>query len=336
MSKIEWTTKTWNPIAGCSKVSEGCRNCYAERMSKRLAAMGRAKYNDVIDDRGLWNGKIVLDEKALMVPLNTRKPTVFFVNSMSDLFHENMPDEWIARIFDVMYRADWHTFQILTKRPQRMRDVVTSHHEEFNTHDKPPRHIWLGVSVENQQVADERIPLLLETPAGIRFLSCEPLLGPVDLNAVRRWGYPVNGAGEEVCYGSFAIWQEKPMRAKLRNGIDWVIVGGESGPGARPMHPDWARSLRDQCKAADVAFFFKQWGEWAPGENAINEVRRTERTADYINDEWHYGKLTPMQSIELHVDDTPDVYRLGKKNAYRTLDGVEHNQMPCRVIEVTA
>ena len=246
MTSIEWADKTWNPIAGCSKVSDGCKNCYAEKMAKRLVAMGQEKYRGTIDERGLWSGNINFDEKALEMPLKTKKPTRFFVNSMSDLFHENVSDEWIARIFDVMYRADWHTFQVLTKRPERMADVITSHYEEFNDYGNPPSHVWLGVSVENQAAADERIPLLLETPAVVRFLSCEPLLGPVDLTKVLM---------PDGDYLTKTLWNDGS-----RSGIDWVIVGGESGPQARPMHPDWARGLRDQCSSAKVPFFMKQAG----------------------------------------------------------------------------
>lgn len=228
MSKIEWTEQTWNPIAGCSKVSEGCRNCYAEKMAKRLVAMGVDKYAGTVDERGLWTGEILLDEQKLNEPLSRKKPTRYFVNSMSDLFHENVSSETIGRIFNIMVKAHWHTFQILTKRPKRMQAAVTAYYDTFNLPVLRYDNIWLGVSVENQETADERIPLLIQTPAAVRFISAEPLLGPIILPSLKS--------------------------------LSWVIAGGESGPCARPMDPDWARSLRDECQTAGVPFFFKQWG----------------------------------------------------------------------------
>lgn len=210
-SKIEWTDATWNPVTGCNKVSPGCKFCYAERLSKRLKATGMAKYR---------NGfAVTLHPDTLEIPLRWRKPRSIFVNSMSDLFHPEVPDDFIADVFDVMARADWHRYQVLTKRPERVASL--------NSNLPWPAQIWQGVSVENADYA-HRIDLLRETDAAVKFLSLEPLLGPLpNLN--------------------------------LR-GIDWVIVGGESGPGARPMQPDWAREIRDQCLDAGVPFHFKQWG----------------------------------------------------------------------------
>lgn len=263
---IQWTDATWNPIAGCSKVSDGCKNCYAEKQAASGRLQQFPKYQGTVNEQGLWTGKINLDEKALLAPLNRKRPTKYFVNSMSDLFHENVPDEWIDKIFAVMALCSQHTFQVLTKRPDRMQEYVASRlyapfyinralyailnlpiGHQWNPPEwlsnslqsstpkplSPIPNVWLGVSVENQQAADERIPLLLQTPAAVRFLSCEPLLGAVDLSKY--------------------IQESQPTGA-----IHLVIAGGESGPGARPMHPDWARSLRDQCQSAGVPFFFKQ------------------------------------------------------------------------------
>ena len=210
-SKIEWTDATWNPVTGCNKVSPGCKHCYAERLSKRLKATGMAKYS---------NGfAVTLHPDTLEIPLRWRKPRSIFVNSMSDLFHVDVPESFIRDVFDVMERADWHRYQVLTKRAERVAEL---------SHTLPwPSQVWMGVSVESQDYA-HRIDLLRETDAQVKFLSLEPLLGPLpDLNL---------------------------------NGIDWVIVGGESGPGARPMQPDWAREIRDQCIDAGVDFHFKQWG----------------------------------------------------------------------------
>jgi protein gp37 len=210
-SGIEWTEATWNPVTGCTKISPGCANCYAERMAKRLKLMGQHHYA---------NGfKLTIHEDAVSLPLRWKKPQVIFVNSMSDLFHKDVPDDFILRAFDVMRKASWHRFQILTKRAERL--------EEINKLIKWPINVWMGVSVENIDYIN-RIDNLRRIGARIKFISFEPLLGPV---------------------GHLNL-----------EGIDWAIVGGESGPGARPMNPAWVIDIRNQCIDNDVAFFFKQWG----------------------------------------------------------------------------
>lgn len=210
-SAIEWTESTWNPLTGCTKISPGCKHCYAERMAKRLQAMGQPNYR---------NGfQLTLHEHSLEIPLHRKQPQMIFVNSMSDLFHEEVPLEFILRIFATMSKASWHTFQVLTKRSDRLLEL-----------DKEllwPENVWMGVSVENQSYTF-RIDHLRETHAVIKFLSLEPLLGPLaNLNL---------------------------------SGIHWVIVGGESGPGARPIQESWVLDIRDQCLDANIPFFFKQWG----------------------------------------------------------------------------
>ena len=219
---IEWTDATWNPVAGCTVVSPGCANCYAIRMAARLAAMGQAKYRGLTQpgpDGPAWTDKVVCDEASLDIPLRWRKPRFVFVNSMSDLFHADVPESFIRRVWNTIADAPRHTFQILTKRPRRMRAIA-------GRLDRLPN-LWLGTSVETSDHL-WRIRELQATRAAVRFVSFEPLLGPVN-------------------------------EAQLA-GIHWAIVGGESGPGARPMAPDWVRSIRDQCAEQDVAFFFKQWG----------------------------------------------------------------------------
>ncbi len=210
-SQIEWTESTWNPVTGCTKISPGCKHCYAERMALRLQAMGHPAYR---------NGfQVTLHPDRLTLPLRWKKPQLIFVNSMSDLFHEEVPVDFILDVFDVMRRADWHIFQVLTKRSRRLLEL-----DAFL--DWPPN-VWMGVSVENQRYTF-RIDHLRQTHARVKFLSLEPLLGPLpnlDLS-----------------------------------GIDWVIVGGESGPGARPMKEEWVLDIRDQCLRAGVPFYFKQWG----------------------------------------------------------------------------
>ena len=210
-STIEWTQSTWNPVTGCSKVSTGCKRCYAERLAKRLKAMNNPRYMNGFD--------VTMHEDLIELPLSWRKPRLVFVNSMSDLFHPDVPVSFIDRIFDTMHKADWHQFQILTKRSARLLELAPSI-------DWPPN-VWMGVSVELQDCTF-RIDDLRRTGAAVKFLSLEPLLGPLtDLNL---------------------------------KGIDGAIVGGESGPGARPMDEQWVLDIRDQCQLADVAFFFKQWG----------------------------------------------------------------------------
>jgi protein gp37 len=210
-SPIEWTEATWNPVTGCTKISPGCKLCYAERLAKRLQAMGQPNYAHGFE--------LTLHEHALTLPLRWKKPQSIFVNSMSDLFHADVPLEFIQRVFAVMRRAHWHRFQVLTKRSERLRELAPQL-------DWAPN-IWMGVSVENEQYTF-RIDDLRATGARVRFLSLEPLLGPL---------------------------------AALRlDGIDWAIVGGESGPGARPMAEEWVRDIRDQCQRSGVSFFFKQWG----------------------------------------------------------------------------
>lgn len=277
-TKIEWAERVWNPITGCIKVSPGCANCYAERMAKRLQAMGTRGYAGTVDDQGRWTGQVNLIEEAIRLPLTWKKPRRIFVNSMSDLFHQHVFDSTIDKIFRVMIQAKQHTFLILTKHPERMyryfHDPLDDWKRIGDDMDRADRilepgtmfpipNVWLGVSVEDQQRADERVPWLLKTPAAVRFVSAEPLLGPVDL---RTYTEPCSYYCD---HGGMYPEGHHPARSKL----DWVIVGGESGAGARPMRPYWARSLRDQCQAAGVPFFFKQWGGARPGGERLLDGR---------------------------------------------------------------
>jgi len=210
-SSIEWTESTWNPLTGCNKVSPGCKHCYAERMALRLHAMGQHRYRNGFD--------VTLQPDAVEEPLRWRRPQVVFVNSMSDLFHRDVPESFILRVFQTMEQASWHVFQVLTKRSDRLRELAGR---------LPwPNNVWMGVSVESADYIG-RIEDLVHVPASVRFLSVEPLLGPIP---------------------------DLPL-----DGIHWVIVGGESGPGARPMQPSWVKEIRSTCRRARVPFFFKQWG----------------------------------------------------------------------------
>jgi protein gp37 len=264
-SAIEWTDSTWNPVTGCDRVSPGCAHCYALDLAARLKAMGNPRYqhDGAADTSGPGFG-VTLHPDKLMEPRRWRQPRRVFVNSMSDLFHDEVPDDFIAKVFWVMSgpSVQKHTFQILTKRPDRMRRLLAAWAEDASPVWRagvgpgwkpayppwvwPLPNVWLGVSVENQHWADERIPLLLETPAAVRFLSCEPLLGPLDLTP---WMLPTHQGMDDD---------------ELAWGIHWVIVGGESGTHHRSMKPEWARSIRDQCFDAGNPFFFKQWGGRTP------------------------------------------------------------------------
>lgn len=243
---IVWTEQTWNPLRGCSRVSAGCMNCYAESMAARFCGAGQPYEGTINPETKRWNGVVRLVPEKLIEPLRWQRPRMVFVNSMSDLFHEDVPDGFLDEIFDVMARAPQHTFQVLTKRAHRMHSYLN--YPYALPHILP--NVWLGVTVENQQAADERIPLLLQTPAAVRWVSVEPMIGPVDLG--------------KSCWKSWT-----PNRS---THIDWVVCGGESGHNARPIHPDWVCGLRDQCREAGVPFLFKQWGEWVPMMGHSNGV----------------------------------------------------------------
>jgi protein gp37 len=261
-TNIQWTNETWNPITGCSKVSPGCAHCYAESLSLRYGWSKQPWLPQYAAEN------VVLHPERLEYPIHWRKSRMVFVNSMSDLFHEQVPDEFIAQVFRVMLETPRHTYQILTKRPERMlawrRDFWPVWSRDLPMKYMGVRlelpNIWLGVSVENQHWADVRVPLLLQTPAAVRFLSCEPLLSPVDLTRWIRAYQPEEAARDHARWeGPFYTSPSLPLTT-----IDWVIAGGESGPKHRPMDLDWARSLRDQCQVAGVSYFFKQVGGATP------------------------------------------------------------------------
>ena len=328
-SKIEWTDKTWNPVVGCSKVSDGCKNCYAERMAKRLAAVGQFDYRMTVDSHG-WCNIISTREHKLTEPLHWRKPRKIFVCSMGDLFHESVPFEFIAEVWKTMAFCPQHTFQVLTKREKRLLEFIEwlrrnhtyeGHKLMFKGEDgagyqyKPwlLPNVWLGVTAENQEMADKRIPLLLQTPAAKRFVSIEPMLSEIDLSTI------TNAQG--ACVG---------VLNKGENlSLDLVSCGGESGPGARPMHPDWARRLRDQCEAGGVPFYFKQWGEWLPEhQTEWSHCTMTERKT---KDGEPIYELFDCNDNVIATGITEDIgankgawIRCGKKKAGHLLDGVEH------------
>ncbi|WP_025918319.1 DUF5131 family protein [Herminiimonas sp. CN] len=344
---IEWTDATWNPVRGCSLVSDGCKNCYAMGVAGRFGGPGQP-YDGLTTKTtqgAKWTGKIMLVPGMLDQPIRWTKPRRIFVNSMSDLFHPDVPFEFIAAVFGVMAGASQHTYQVLTKRPHRMLaffDWLEGHKKrplydcaalqaKFPGDDWQPYllaqlaseampagvakrcrvnilgrwplpNVWLGVSVEDQDAAAERIPLLLKTPAAARWISAEPLLGDVN---IRPWL-------QAKMFGPRAMNGNAFMNSHMTNRLDWVVCGGESGPKARPMHPDWARSLRDQCAAAGVPFLFKQWGEWAP-VTELGFGGFEKRPEHIISDKPGYATV---------------MIRYGKKVADRTLDGRTWDEYP--------
>ncbi len=352
-SKIEWTGKTWNPTTGCNKVSAGCKNCYAEIMHRRLMKMQPDKYS-----RPFLDGAFPY-EKHLTEPFKWKKGTRVFVNSMSDLFHENISFEYIDRVFIVMAMNPQHTFQILTKRPERMVEYFKTRKDESEWWDHvkspvwefamqlpdnnkgmpkgwffdtttdadglkdtdliyegpwPLPNVWLGTSCEDQAMADERIPFLLQVPAAVRFLSCEPLLGPIDLKLFR---------GEVLKHKLDHLADGKGKTTSLH----WVIAGGESGHHARPCHPQWVRDLRDQSVASGIKFFFKQWGQYRPVGDIFEDP-----TYEYSKE-----KRKDMQSnvkeVVHHINGgitglVVNMAKVGKHKSGRMLDGVEWNEYP--------
>lgn len=395
-STIEWTDATWNPTTGCTRVSAGCENCYIETTPPfRINGIKFRKDGEPSHEIGASTG-ITLHPDRLDQPLKWRKPRRVFVNSLSDLFHDDVPDGFIAWVWYVMAQTPQHTYQILTKRPRRMRDFVarwndlTGDSEHDNSSGMPPMprgpkairevytsgrallfadmleqwgeppdgaayplydwlegprywgsapllNVWLGVSVEDQKAADLRIPLLLETPTAVRFLSCEPLFGPVDLRSF-LWPTPC-GCPEPPAHTDGGCDGKVGCTADP-TGLHWVIAGGESGPNARPMHPDWARSLRDQCVEAGVPYFFKQWGAWEPFAH-VYENDDPDAIYGYLDE--HTVALGNDGHIYMEMpkgDEPPSGYqpdpganpyylaKVGKKHAGRELDGRTWDEFP--------
>lgn len=308
-SAIEWTEATWNPVTGCSKVSQGCKHCYAEREWKRMSApRDRCKPNRYT---GRDFTDVACHEDLLDRPLHWKRPRRIFVNSMSDLFHEDVPFEFIKQVWDVIAQRLDHVFQILTKRPERMLE----YHRWLAGGDdisitEWPRNAWIGVSCEDQATADERIPLLLQTPAAVRWVSAEPLLSGIDLRNIDLG----NLYWLDALTGYVRIAHDGGMPAAPKFGkLDWIVASGESGPQARPMHPSWVRTIRDQCQAAGVPFFFKQWGEWAP---------------DIMLESGRGNRANSQQVSSGKLGDVAWMTRFGKKRAGRTLDGRTWEEYP--------
>lgn len=370
-TKIEWTDATWNVVNGCTVHSPGCTNCYAMKQAHRFPP--RQGLTLKTNGGMVWTGEVRFNEAVLTQPLRWKRRRRIFVCAHGDLFHESVPDAWIDRVFAVMALCPQHQFQVLTKRSARMREYLRNTGDMGICHGTPRRvwqamygeakspasaevldswyggptraqwplpNVWLGVSVEDQARADERVPDLLATPAAVRWLSCEPLLGPIKLPRVdfhcdlcggtgmlARWPkgkcHHCNGRGDIPSISTDPKFGTPltPMRC-----IDWIVVGGESGPKARPMHPDWARSLRDQCEAAGVPFLFKQWGEWRETDGPKTRAchRAIGKGSHWLTRD---GKLHDARE-PFSIYHEYKVAKVGKKRAGRLLDGVEHNGFP--------
>ncbi|MDX9788855.1 MAG: phage Gp37/Gp68 family protein [Desulfobacterales bacterium] len=348
-TKIEWCDEVWNPVTGCTPISEGCKNCYAARMAKRLGGRYGYPANDPF--------RVTFHPDRLNDPLKSKQQRRIFVCSMGDLFHDEVPFNHIAAIFGVMVSASRHTFMLLTKRPDRaikffewvakraedgrflfpydnnewrIWQMLCVEGRRFNA-DIPPHHggewplpnVLIGVTAENQEQADKRIPVLLHIPAAVRFVSVEPMLGPVDFQNIHL-GQDVFAnvlSGDAWCAG-------RGPQTNLDATINWVICGGETGPGARPMHPDWVRSLRDQCFGDGVPFFFKCWGDWGHGSH----FKKTSHVVfqDGQNTECTRDKLHRIRLIhgDGYVGKGSTMARVGKKAAGRMLDGQTWDQIP--------
>lgn len=376
---ISWTDETWVPLTGCTRVSAACDNCYAFALHDRRYAAWRRGVPMPVQYHQPFSRVQLLPER-LTEPLRWRRPRRVFLTSMGDLFHDDVPDEFICRVFGTMLRASRHTFQVLTKRPERMAALLgvmtfrervgeavlssldwdrgLATYDPRNGHGWPLKNVWLGTSIEDQDAANARIPWLLRTPAAVRFLSAEPLLGAINLN---RWMGSLeccsvceepkdrtkDAPGNETALGwprcvnlRCVAYGEGVASAAYRRMIHWVICGGESGPHARPMHPEWVRSLRDQCIQAGVPFHFKQWGEYEPvcdvyGEDPLYE------TSQY--DDCHLVAVSPSGTVETTVAPRGDYWgsqpppgswwmaRVGKRRAGRELDGRTWDEFPAPV-----
>jgi protein gp37 len=358
-SKIEWTDATWNPVTGCSIVSPGCTNCYAMRLAGTRLKHHPSRAGLTRDSKAgpVWTGEVRTNWDWIDQPLRWTKPRKIFVCAHGDLFHEGVPDEDVAQIYGVMIAAHHlrgHIFQVLTKRPSRARELLTSEMfwdqamagasgeimdrtdplnrrsddaratcGTYDSHNPPPG-IWLGVSAEDQARANERVPALLATPADVRFVSAEPLLGPIDFNRIPM---PQDEGRECSALDGHEIAGMVGNCVGYIPPLDWIIVGGEAGRGARPMHPEWARQIRDQCSSAGTGFFFKQWGEWKDGSDFAPDYQVVTTDGRVIEADLESLRWADREHSITGLHPTA-MRKVGKKRSGRLLDGVEHNAMP--------
>lgn len=332
-TKIEWTDHTFNPWEGCQKVAPECDNCYAEARDVRFT--GGTHWGPKAPRRRTsaqnWQKPHRWNAQAEAFQATHGRRQRVFCASLADVFDNAVDPAWRDDLWELIWECDQLDWLLLTKRPQNMIAMLP---EDWGQPMQPNGwpHVWLGTSAGSQKTASQNIPHLLQTPAAVRFVSAEPLLGPIDLSALNACSE--NSFYQDALSGEFWDHENGPLNLEITGSeasgakIDWVIVGGESGRKARPMHPDWARSFRDQCVSADVPFFFKQWGEWAPGENVPAEsLKGVCADATWFNNQWDFDQ-TRMANPEDKWDCPADVYRIGKKAAGRNLYGHEWNEVP--------
>lgn len=319
-SKIEWTDHTFNPWLGCTPVSPACDGCYAEGWAKRAGKpelwQGERQHTSATN----WAQPVKWNREAEESGIRRR----VFCASLADVFDNQVPEEWRRDLWALIQRTPWLDWLLLTKRPQNIAKMLPWSWQQFGGVQP---NIWLGTTVENQAEADRRIPHLLAVPAVVRFLSCEPLLGPVDLSG---WLWGRNEPCADCPRDADCECGYRTRAALGLPSIGWVIAGGESGPGARPMHPDWARSLRDQCAAAGTVFLFKQWGEFSPSADHDPQEHRCRSTPETVHISGD-REMRPTEQLKLIADKAPGwagMCRIGKKAAGRLLDGIEHNGVP--------
>jgi len=301
-TNIGWTAFVWNPTTGCDEIGAGCKFCYAKTLhNQRHGAYKQGKLPNLPQYSKPFN-EIQLHEDRLLSPLHLKKPSKIFVDSMGDLFHKDVPFNFIYNVFDTIEQCPQHTFQVLTKRPQRALKLMVDYHlwDIFSL-----KNLWLGVSVSTQKEYDELFPLLIQTPAAVHFVSFEPLLEEIKILDVSGWKEPHKYWGENL-------------------KLDWVICGGETGKNARPMHPDWARSLRDQCKAANIPFFFKQWGKWTP---TTEWAKRNSIEPEQVRYMMPTGEIYQTGTGQCNTMEGTLIHDAGRRSG-DLLDGVEYNQFP--------
>lgn len=339
-TKIEWAHHTFNPWEGCTKVGPGCDHCYAENRNARFAGGKSINWGPGAPRRRTsasnWNNPIRWNADAERLGVRYR----VFCASLADVFDNEVPDAWRTDLFRLIIETPHLDWLLLTKRignaGKMLQSIAASFNAMLDSNDryKPLPNVWLGATVVNQQEADRDIPKLLDTPAAVRWLSMEPLLGPVDIENIQRafWLYDeMGGANSRIPLKGWPDERARSLKG-LGGGIDWVVVGGESGPGARPMHPDWARSLRDQCVAAGVPFLFKQWGEWAHTHDGTHTADNYSSVAgSIVNDSAVAGQVLAFPASPKFLDGNPRFHvleRVGKKAAGRLLDGLTWDQYP--------
>lgn len=347
--KITWvnipgyTPETLNPFIGCSKISAGCENCYAETQAHIRSFNSKTPQYQHVIDKGRWNGKVHMVESQLYKPYHWKKPRAIFVGSMGDIFHESISFERINQLFSIMSDSDQHVYILLTKRPNHLLNFINWKSNQLGVPWQPKNNVWIGVSAENQKEADWRIPILQQMPIAVKFVSIEPMLGPINLT---KWMQPFTNCTyydggctrPENVFADTHNPNSRPGISSCRSeycpfgsqGLNWVIVGGETGPKARPMHPDWVRSVRDQCQKAGTPFFFKQWGRWSPYVDSwsVSDIIKSKTETKVVDKSGAVYNAYEGGFLSWVDKGCKTVYRVGRKPAPNLLDGKQYHNWP--------